>query len=350
MITIDGSRGEGGGQILRSSLALSLVTGRPFRIENIRAKRKKPGLMRQHLTAARAAAEVGGAQVRGADIGSTELEFTPGAVRPGNYTFAVGTAGSATLVLQTILPALITAGAPSHLVLEGGTHNPYAPPYDFLEKAFLPCLCKMGPRVTCRLERPGFYPAGGGRFTVDIEPAPALSPVNFTERGRLVEQRARAVVANLPSSIGRRELKVVQEKLGMAPDCLELVASVVTPGPGNVLIIEATYESVTEVFTGFGELGVSAERVAGRAVDQFRKHFSAEVPIGRYLADQLLIPMAMAGGGRFRTIKPTKHTTTNIGIIRRFLDVEIIGEKTGDVWEVIIDSRSGGPEGSPDNE
>lgn len=336
MITIDGSQGEGGGQILRSSLALSLVTGKPFRIENIRAKRTKPGLMRQHLTAAKAAAQVGCAQVDGAEIGSPHLEFAPGKILPGDYTFSVGTAGSATLVLQTVLPALMTADAPSHLILEGGTHNPYAPPFDFLEKAFLPCLCRMGPRITCTLEQPGFYPAGGGRFRVDIEPVEALSPVDFMRRGALVEQKAKAIVANLSPRIGRRELKVVQTRLGLGPDSLELVEVRNSPGPGNVLIIEMRYDHITEVFTGFGEPGVPAERVADKAVEQCRKHMAAGVPVGRHLADQLLIPMALAGSGRFRTIKPSKHTFTNIGVIRRFLDIEIAGQDTGDAWEVKI--------------
>lgn len=336
MITIDGSKGEGGGQILRSSLALSLVTGKPFRIENIRAKRKKPGLMRQHLTATKAAVEVGNAQAEGADIGSTSLEFTPGKVKPGSYTFAVGTAGSATLVLQTILPALIIADAPSHLVLEGGTHNPYAPPYDFLEKAFLPCLCEMGPNVTSKLDRPGFYPAGGGKFTVDIEPVAALSPVDFTHRGELVDQKAKAIVANLSPKIGLRELKVVQTKLGLDNDSLELVEIKDSPGPGNVLIIEMKFGNITEVVTGFGELGVPAERVADKAIEQCKKYMSAGVPVGRYLADQLLIPMALAGTGSYRTVKPSKHTFTNIGVIRRFLEIEIDGERIDDTWEVKI--------------
>src|SRR5262245_57066518 len=169
ILTIDGSHGEGGGQILRSSLALSMVTGTPFRIENIRAKRKKPGLMRQHLTAVNAARQVSSAGVDGAAIGSTELVFHPGTVRPGDYQFAVGTAGSTTLVLQTVLPALLCAGGSSRLSFEGGTHNPFAPPFDFLERAFLPLMNRMGPKVAATLERPGFYPAGGGRFTVTIE-------------------------------------------------------------------------------------------------------------------------------------------------------------------------------------
>src|SRR5688572_17114432 len=174
MLIIDGSFGEGGGQILRTSLALSLITGRPFRIEKIRANREKPGLMRQHLTAVKAAGKIGQAEVEGAFIGAKELTFAPGEVVPGDYSFAVGTAGSATLVLQTVLPALITASKPSTLRLEGGTHNPYAPPFDFLARVFLPIVNRMGPNIEATLLRPGFYPAGGGKVNFTIEPAEKL--------------------------------------------------------------------------------------------------------------------------------------------------------------------------------
>jgi len=199
MIVIDGAQGEGGGQILRSALALSLVTGKPFRIRNIRARRKKPGLMRQHLTAVNAAVEVGAARVAGNAIGSTELTFEPAALCSGSYRFAVGTAGSCTLVLQTVLPALILADGPSELLLEGGTHNPAAPPFDFLAGAFLPLLSRMGPRVAAALERPGFYPAGGGRMRVRVTPAKRLLPLHLTERGAIV---ARALLARIaPRSV-----------------------------------------------------------------------------------------------------------------------------------------------------
>jgi RNA 3'-terminal phosphate cyclase (ATP) len=201
MLEIDGARGEGGGQILRSSLALSLVTGTPFRIVNIRAGRKRPGLMRQHLTAVQAAVEVGQARVRGAEVGSRDLTFEPKAIRAGDYHFSVGTAGSATLVLQTVFPALALAKGPSTVTVEGGTHNPMAPPFDFLARAFLPLIERMGPRCQAVLERPGFYPAGGGRFRVSVEPAPAFARLDLRERGEIRGRRATAVVALLARSI-----------------------------------------------------------------------------------------------------------------------------------------------------
>ena len=204
-ITIDGSEGEGGGQILRTALALSLVTGRPFRIDGIRAGRRKPGLMRQHLTAVQGAAQVSGARVSGGDLGSRTLSFEPSQVRGGEYRLAVGTAGSATLVLQTVLPALLLAREPSRLTLEGGTHNPYAPPFDFLARTFLPILRRMGASIDVRLEMHGFYPAGGGRFAVAIEPCAALGRLSLLERGA-TRVTARAIVASLPETIAKREL------------------------------------------------------------------------------------------------------------------------------------------------
>jgi RNA 3'-terminal phosphate cyclase (ATP) len=352
MIIIDGSMGEGGGQVLRTSLGLSLVTGKPFRIDNIRAGRPKPGLMRQHLMAVRAAAEISDAKVSGDAIGSRGLSFEPGAVKPGQYEFAVGTAGSATLVLQTVLPALMVAEGPSQLTLRGGTHNPWSPPFDFLAKAFLPLLGRMGARVTAKLIRPGFYPAGGGEFTVEIQPpgactrpdpgrnvglpedgqttapagetpSPRMQPLELIERGEIISHRATAIVARLPQHIAQRELDVVGRKLGWPQESLAAEDAKHSAGPGNIIFIEVQCENVTEVFTGFGELNVRAEAVANKAVEQYRHWLAAGVPVGPHLADQLLVPMALAGAGRFRTVAPTRHMTTNLEVIRQFLDVQI---------------------------
>lgn len=323
MLTIDGSYGEGGGQILRTSLALSLVTGKPFRIEKIRAGRKSPGLLRQHLTAVNAATEIGSAEVAGATIGSRELTFTPGSITPGNYHFAVGTAGSATLVLQTVLPVLLVASGPTRLTLEGGTHNPFAPPFDFLARSFLPLINRMGPRVTAELERPGFYPAGGGKFSVKIEPADLLKRLDITERGKTKARCGCAIVANLPRHIAEREIDVIRRKMSWNADWLKAEVINNSHGPGNIVFIEIESENVTEVFTGFGERGVRAEAVAEKAVQLARRYLSTEVIAGEYLADQLLLPMAMAGGGSFTTLPLSRHATTNINIIEKFLDVEI---------------------------
>lgn len=337
MITIDGSYGEGGGQILRTSLALSLITGKPFCIENIRAGRKRPGLMRQHLTAVNAAAEIGHARVSGNVIGSRSFSFAPRTVRHGRFQCAVGTAGSCTLVAQTILPALMIADGPSEIILEGGTHNPFAPPFDFLARAFLPLVNRMGPRITAHLERPGFFPAGGGRFRIAVEPAKTLKALVLAERGAVRRKTATAAVSNLPLDIARRELKVIAQKLGWDTAGMKAEAVENAQGPGNVLTLEIESEAVTEVFTGFGERGVSAEKVAARAAVQARDYLAMDVPVGQYLADQLLVPMAVAGSGGFRTMPPSRHTRTNVGIIKYFMDVAIdVNESTGRQWEITI--------------
>lgn len=339
LIEVDGSIGEGGGQILRSSLTLSLVTGKPFLIRHLRAGRRKPGLLRQHLTALNAAAEIGGANVSGAVLGSQEVEFRPGEIRPGHYRFSVGTAGSATLVLQTVLPALLTAGERSDLVLQGGTHNPFAPPFDFLERVLLPLLGRMGARIKSRLDRFGFYPAGGGKFRVEIEPCEKLSRLDLLERGEIVRRTAVARVANLSPKIAARELATVKNLLSWKKDWLREEQVRKASGPGNVLTLEIESENVTELFTGFGMRGVSAERVAEKVVGEVREYLACGAPVGPHLADQLLIPMALAGGGRFRTAAPTRHTLTNIEIVKTFVDVRIEVEKEeGGHWRIELDS------------
>ena len=335
MITIDGSEGEGGGQILRTSLALSLVTGQPFRVQHIRAKRQKPGLLRQHLTAVEAAKTVGCAEVAGAEMNSPTLEFQPGPVTPGNYRFAVGTAGSATLVLQTVLPALLLASDKSTLTLEGGTHNPLAPPFDFLARSFMPLIHRMGPGVELELRRPGFYPAGGGRFHARIEPSKRLLPLALNERGTIQGRRAKIWLSKLSPEIADRELAVVREELRwVAAECS--VETVPHPkGPGNAVVLEIQTEHVTAIFTGFGERGRPAEEVAREAVDAAKAWLQAEVPVDEYLADQLLLPMVLAGRGSFRTTKPSLHATTNAEVINRFLPVRIGMQQESElVWRV----------------
>jgi len=338
VLTIDGSQGEGGGQIFRSSLALSLVSSTPFRIERIRAGRAKPGLMRQHLTALEAAAAIGGAEIDGATIGSQSVTFRPKSVRGGEYRFAVGTAGSAALVLQTVLLPLLTAPGASTLILEGGTHNPLAPPFEFLADAFLPLLRRLGAGVEARLERAGFYPAGGGRMTVEVTGAARLTPLALPQRGATRQRRARALVSRLPRQIGDRELAVVHSRLGWERAEMEVVVlSEGMAGPGNVLLLEIESEHSTEVFTGFGEVGTRAEAVAEHAVQEARHYLAADVPVGPYLADQLLLPLALAGGGTFRTLPLTRHAATNIEVIGQFLGTTVDVSRVSDtVVEVTV--------------
>jgi RNA 3'-terminal phosphate cyclase (ATP) len=324
LITIDGSQGEGGGQVLRTALALSLVTARPFRIENIRAKREKPGLLRQHLTAVHAATDIGDAAVEGAVLGASALTFIPRALRAGAYRFSIGTAGSTTLVLQTILlPLLVTDGA-STVVIEGGTHNPSAPPFEFLDCAFLPLLRKMGAEIELDLVRPGFYPAGGGEIRVSITPAKHLAPLQIESRGEIVRRCVRAVVANLPYSIAEREVEAAVKELGWDDDCRQAHTLTGSAGPGNAVSITVESENVTDVFTAFGARGVRAEHVAHDAAKQAKRYINSEAAIGEHLADQVLLPMALAGGGSFTATPLSPHALTNIDVIRRFLDVPLI--------------------------
>jgi RNA 3'-terminal phosphate cyclase (ATP) len=331
-VYIDGSQGEGGGQIVRSSLALALVTGRPVSITRVRAARQRPGLMRQHLAAVHAAVAVCGGQAQGAALGSQTLWFEPRPVRAGEYRFDVGSAGSATLVLQTVLPALLVADGPSKLVLEGGTHNPWAPPFDFITRAFLPLVSRMGPRAAASLESYGFYPAGGGRISVTVEPCRELAGFDLPTRGKPISHSAWALVSNLPVHIGRREIDTILAFLGWDEPCGR-VESVQSCGPGNVVFIELVSEHITEVFAAFGRKGVRAEAVAREAVAQVQAYLAADAPVGPYLADQLLLPLGISAwqpaasgrrrGGSFRTLPLSLHAATHIDILRQFLGIEI---------------------------
>lgn len=329
--------GEGGGQILRTSLALSICLARPFRLQRIRAARQRPGLLRQHLAAVQAAMAVSEAEVHGAELGSQTITFTPRTVKAGRYRFAIGTAGSTTLVLQTVLPALLITATPTELVLEGGTHNPSAPPFDFLVETFLPLLSRMGPRVGARLERPGFYPAGGGVIDVHIQPAARLQPLHLPERGAILDTRAAAVVANLPEHIAQRELAVLATQLGILRDRLELRHAESARGPGNVVTTNVVAEHITETFTGFGERGVPAEAVAQGVASEVRRYLRAGVAVGEHLADQLLLPLALAGGGSFTTLPPSAHTRTNAAVIEIFTATRVsFTELAQGVWQVAV--------------
>lgn len=323
MLILDGSRGEGGGQILRTALSLSMCTGQPFRIEKIRARRKKPGLMRQHLTAVLASAQICDARIDGAHVGSTALEFTPGDVKPGKYEFAVGTAGSATLVLQTVLPALLRGKIESHLILRGGTHNPMAPPYHFLERSFVPLLVKMGAEITLSLTRHGFYPAGGGEFTAHITPTKILTPLTLHTRGARTAGYAESIVAGLPGHVAQRELETVGRLMGWGEDQLRIRGLSNDQGPGNALMITLEHEHVTEVVTAIGEKGVTSEAVAKKVVAIAREYSTSSAAVGEHLTDQLLLPMALSGGGEFTATAFSSHATTNAEVIRKFLPVEI---------------------------
>ncbi|CAG7856594.1 RNA 3'-terminal phosphate cyclase [biofilm metagenome] len=327
-IEIDGSQGEGGGQILRSSLTLSMCTGQPIHIKNIRAKRKTPGLMRQHLTAVNAAVAICNAEVKGAQINSTQLSFTPSVAQGGEHHFSIGTAGSCTLVLQTVLPALLMAEKNSKITLSGGTHNAMSPPFHFLQRAFLPLLHKMGAEVEIKLTRFGFYPAGGGEIQIDIKGGCKLQPLHLETRGERINGYAESFIAGLPVHIAERELAVVKQKLSWRDDQLLIREINRNQGPGNALLITIEHEHVSEVFTGFAERGVAAEVVAKGAVATAKKYMATTAIASGYLADQLLLPMALVGGGSFTATEWSLHAVTNARIIKQFLPITIQSKKT----------------------
>ena len=340
-IHIDGSLGEGGGQILRTALSLSMITGRTVRLTHIRAGRKKPGLLRQHLAAVRAAKDLCAAEVDGDRPGSEALTFIPGPVGHGDFEVVIGTAGSTTLVLQTVLPVLLTAPGPSSFLVKGGTHNPMSPPIEFLQQAFLPLLKRMGADVSVALIRPGFYPAGGGEVRMTVRPCERLHSLELKHRGGVKGRKLRAVVAGLSESSARREIKEARSHLEFRDEDVEVVSLANSISPGNVLQVIFESAELTEVFTAFGQLGVTSQQVAREVCKQAQKYLTADVPVGRFLADQLLLPFALAGGGRFRTLRLSGHTLTNIQVIERFLPVRFRVEKLGDGMVDIFIEKTG---------
>lgn len=317
MLTIDGSLGEGGGQVLRTALGLSLVTQTPFRITRIRGGRAKPGLLRQHLAAVAASVEIGQASVEGDVLGSSDLVFRPQTIRSGAFAFSIGSAGSTTLVFQTVLPALLRAPGPSTIAIDGGTHNPLAPPFEFLEEAFVSQLVRMGAKVEVRLPRYGFAPAGGGRLEASVVPA-KLQPLQLLERGALISRQAQAIVSAIPLSVAQQEVETLRAELGLVPSEVAF-RQVAAEGVGNALWVTVRHANVTEVFVGLGEKRVTAQNVALRVAREVQRHLATDAPVGAHLADQLAIPLALAGEGSFRTVEPTLHTRTQLELIPRFL-------------------------------
>lgn len=322
MITIDGSAGEGGGQILRSSLALSAITGEAIRITNVRGKRSKPGLLRQHLTALKATTEVCGGKALGAELGSDEISLKPGSIRDGNYDFSVGSAGSAMLVLQTVVPILLHADAPSIVTVSGGTHNMAAPPFDFFKECYEPALRRMGFDIDAEIKSWGFYPAGGGKVVVRIRPTKERKPFDQAERGAEKDRSVESIVSNIRGKVAQRELATAADMLGFEDSQCRVTARR-SPGPGNVLIGRLHYDWGATLFCQFGRKGVTAEQVGRDLVREMQRYLTSGAAIDEYLADQLMLPMALGAGGAFSTVAPSLHSQTNAGIIERFTGLAI---------------------------
>jgi len=354
MLNIDGSYGEGGGQVLRTSLSLAATLGRNLHLFNIRASRSKPGLAAQHLTCVKAAAEVCGAQVEGAEIGSTELTFRPGAVagdngqrsrarkpdlrgrcvRGGRYAWKIGTAGSTSLVLQTVLPPLLFAREPSSVQVHGGTNVPWSPAYDYLERVFLPALRQTGANARLARLRLGFYPKGGGCVQADISPlAEPLCALDLTERGELQSLSALSLIeARLPDHILERQVQGAREALGRAAASLSAeILKLDAHSPGTMLMVAAQFERGFGGFTALGKRGRPAEKVGADAGKQAASFLNSGATVDMHLADQLVLYAALAEGiTRYVTESISQHLTTNLWVVRQFLDLDCnLDEDTG---------------------
>lgn len=323
MIELDGKDAEGGGQILRSALALALATGQAFRLVDVRGNRAKPGLMRQHLTALRAAAAVCNGRVTGDELGSLTVTFVPGTVQPGHYKFEIGTAGSTVAVLQALLPAMAHTSSASSVTITGGTHNPMAPPFDYLATTLAPQLTRIGWNVKFTLQRPGFAPAGGGELTAHFAPLVQPQALHLHERGQAKGSVARVLLSNLRRDIGERELQALAEQLRVLPNAPQLSQSNIdsvrnAQGPGNMLSLALEFEHVTELLTCIGERSKSAQRVAEDVATQAAAYLAADAPVGEYLCDQLLVPLAVTAGGSFRATRWSPHAMAQANLINTF--------------------------------
>lgn len=329
MLTIDGSYGEGGGQILRTALALSAVLGRPVQVEKIRAGRRNPGLQAQHLAGVRALAEITKAEVVGATVGSVSLQFAPRRIAAGEYGWDVGTAGSVSLVLQTILIPLALASGASRISFTGGTHVPWSPPFPYIEQVLLPTLERMGLRASLTLKRWGFYPKGGGLVEGTIEPS-TLRPLSLNWRGRLQEIAGLSAVAKVPAHVAERQRDRALSRLRpLDIPCRIETCQVEARNPGTILFLLVECEGGRAGFSSLGERGKAAERVADEACDQVFAFLHGVGVTDPYLADQLLLPMAIApGSSSLTTTAVTEHLLTNRWVIDQFIPGRVIVEGT----------------------
>ena len=341
LIEINGAFGEGGGQILRTSLTLSALTGQPFNIINVRANRKQPGLRPQHLTAAQAIARITNAQMEGAFQHSQNLSFIPGQPHAGRYRFAIPTAGALTLVLQTIfLPLCFTKGG-SEVVLSGGTHVPFSPIFHYLSELWLPCMASLGFRGICQLNKAGFYPRGGGDMLLKVHSPQALRPFKALDRGKLTQIRGISGVANLDESIARRQKhQALRQLRPICPDTKIKTTSLPSPGKGTFIFLKAMFSGDGWAsFSALGAPGKRAEVVADEAIEEMLTFLKSDACVDYHLADQILLPLALIkGSSRFTTHQITQHMLTNAHVIQKFLQarIEIKGD-LGGPGEVVID-------------
>ena len=335
-VLIDGSFGEGGGQILRTALVLSCITGRRLQIENIRAARRKPGLARQHLVCVQAACGICDGRCEGAALGSKELDFQPGRIRAGEFYFDIGSAGSALLVIQTILPALFLADKPSKITVVGGTHNPLAPPFNFLLETFLPAIAGGGFRADCKLVKHGFYPAGGGKIIFDVQPwqKQTEQKIDICERSGPMRISAKIYTARLSVQIAERQRKLL---MGTDLDIQDVrhIEVMDSDGPGNCVMICIFDGRHTTVLTSFGERGKPSHKVVGEVAGMAKDFLGSGAAIDKFLADQLLAYMALSQAGAYTTSEISLHLQTNMEVIKKFLPVNFDVQQEESSYKVL---------------
>jgi len=339
MIKIDGSQGEGGGQVLRSALTLSLMTGERLKIFNIRANRSNPGLRHQHLCAVKAAHTIGNGEIVGGKLGSTSLEFQPHKIKPGRYWFNIGTAGATTLVLQTIFLPLSQAAAASSLKITGGTHVSWSPSYHYLEMQWLPFMERLGFDAQISLDLAGFYPRGGGQIQGRINPAEVIKPLNIEKRGSLIQIRGISAVANLDRRIAERQRSQVIRRLSDKYRLNDIrIKQLPSKFKGTIMLLLAEFDKSQCCYFSLGKPGKPAERVADDTINSFESFMTTSGVVDEYLADQLLLPLAFASGtSSFNSPKITNHLITNADVIKKFIDVKIdISGKIGQPGLVTI--------------
>jgi RNA 3'-terminal phosphate cyclase (ATP) len=329
-IEIDGSFGEGGGQILRTALSLSCITGCGLNLFNIRKSRKKPGLMQQHLTCVNAISEICNAEVLGNEAGSTELTFVPRKIKSGNYYFDIKTAGSSSLVIQTLLPPLLFADKPSHIRIKGGTHVPFSPPYDYISEVFIPMLNRIGIKAESSISKYGFYPKGGGEVSFKIFPAEKITGMHAVSKGNLFSITGHSAVSNLPIHIAERQKDSLIQNLSPLTAKINIL-EVPSFGQGTFVFLKGEYEYILTGFSSLGERGKRAEDVGNEAASLFKHSHNTSACLDPHLADQMVIYLCLAKkDSTFTTSRITQHLLTNLWTIEKFLKIRYDIEGTLD--------------------
>ncbi len=333
MIEIDSSTGEGGGQILRTALSLSCILQKPVKFTNIRAKRPKPGLQAQHLTCVKALKEICSAEVKGAELGSSLLEFIPSKIKSGKYFFDIGTAGSITLLAQCVLPVLLFASEKSEVTFVGGTHVSFSPPADYFYKVFLPTIRKIGADAEFTVNRLGWFPVGGGKATLLIKPS-SLKSIELTKREREPRVEVCSFYSNLPEDVGVRQLNSASLLVG---NCRKIIERKEALCPGSCVFIRADYGNCVAGFSSLGARGKRAEAVGKEAGEEFVSFNNGSACVDEHLADQLLLYAALAKEqSTFTVEKISQHFETNVWTISRFLERKIEVEKRKEVIKVSL--------------